>query len=138
MFKLKRKSDVPRSGQCLTEDVDGIVSILDFVLISAFSRKEWQSYRWCQATTLISLNSLKLLVRWVLGQSATSAHPQTYEIDTATRRQHWLHAQRKPHRCYLSTRYSHASLLAGRPQRNMPLPSPFNPETWIPYVISGR
>ena len=130
----------------VSEDVnsDGIVNILDLVLISANFGKTGQNTSDVNGDGVVNIVDL-VKVAGAMGAEAAapSAFPQTLEGLTAADVRHWLaQAQHFGLTDAISQRgiFLLEQLLAALIPKDTSLlpnyPNPFNPETWIPYQLS--
>ena len=136
----------PPTDPVVSEDVngDGIVNILDLVLISVNFGKTGQNPADVNGDGVVNIVDLvKVAGEMGAGAAAPSAHPQTLEILTAADVRQWL------------TQAQHVNLTDATSQRGILMleqllaalipketlllpnyPNPFNPETWIPYQLA--
>ena len=124
---------------------DGIVNILDLVLVASNLGKTGQNASDINGDGLVNIQDL-VLVAGALGTSAAapSLHPQALEMLTATEVKQWLsEAQQLGLIDATSLRgilFLQQLLVSLTPKETTLLPNypnPFNPETWIPYRLAN-
>ena len=123
---------------------DGIVNVQDLVLVAANLWQEGQNAADINGDGVVNISDL-VLVAGALETSAAapSLHPQSLEILTAADIQRWLsqaqHLDRtdvKFQKGILFLQQLLATLLPKETALLPNYPSPFNPETWIPYHLA--
>ncbi|MDE0636617.1 MAG: dockerin type I domain-containing protein [Candidatus Poribacteria bacterium] len=129
-----------------SEDVngDGLVNILDLVLVSANFGKTGENIADVNGDDVVNIQDLvKVAAGMGAGAAAPATHLQTLSILTAADVQHWL---TQAHHANLTDVISQRgilmleqllSALISKETSLLPnYPNPFNPETWIPYQLS--
>ena len=130
----------------VSEDVnsDGIVNILDLVLISANFGKTGQNTADVNGDGIVNIVDLvKVAAAMGAGAAAPSAHPQTPEMLTSADVRQWLsqaeHLTLTDPTSLQGILFLEQLLAVLIPKETLLLanyPNPFNPETWIPYQLS--
>ena len=136
----------PPPDPVVSEDVngDGIVNILDLVLISANFGKTGQNPADVNGDGVVNIVDLvKVAGELGAGAAAPSALPQTLEILTAADVRQWLTQAQQVNltdaasqRGILILEQLLAALVPKETALLPNYPNPFNPETWIPYQLS--